>query len=53
MVLFSLKKKKKENFCKINADISKIKKALILKGIFSETIHVCVCIYVPNFKFLA
>ena len=34
-------------FCKQkNADISKIKGALVLKDI-------CVCTYVPNFKFLA
>ena len=33
------------------ADISKIKGVLILKGVFSET--TCLCIYVPNFKFLA
>ena len=29
------------SFCK-NADISKIKKTLVLKGIFSETTYVCV-----------
>ena len=29
-------------FCKKNADISKIKRTLVLKGIFSETIYVCV-----------
>ena len=35
-----------------NADTSKIKKASVLKGIFSEGIfHVCT--YVPKFKFLA
>ena len=32
------------------ADISKIKRALVQKSIFSETTHVCT--YVPNFKFL-
>ena len=38
-------------FCKTNADILKIKKILVLKGIFSKTKYVCV-LYVPNFKFL-
>ena len=52
MVLFLPKiadflKKKKE------AGTSKVKRALVLKGIFSETAYVCVCVYVPNFKFLA
>ena len=28
-------------FAKKNADISKIKRALVLKGIFSETTYVC------------
>ena len=32
-----------------NTDISKIKRALVLKGIFSETTYVYVS-YVPNFK---
>ena len=36
---FHKKKKKKK---KKNADISKIKGALVLKGIISETIYVCV-----------
>ena len=34
-----------------NADISKIKGILALKGIFSETKYLCV-LYVPNFKAL-
>ena len=29
-------------FCKTNADISRIKKALLLKDIFSQTTYVCV-----------
>ena len=42
-----LKKKKKDG-------TSKVKRALVLKGIFSETAYVCVCVfYVPYFKFLA
>ena len=32
-------------FCKQNADISKIKKALVLEGIFSETTYVGVPTY--------
>ena len=42
---------KNADFFQKNADTSKIKGVLVLKGIFSETI--CVCTYVPNFKFLA
>ena len=38
------------DFCK-NAYISKVKRALVLKGIFSETTYVFT--NVPNFKFLA
>ena len=38
-------------FYKQNANISKIKWVLVLKGIFSENMYVCT--YVPNFKFLA
>ena len=34
-----------------NAEIIKINRALVLKGIFSEIKYVCT--YVPNFKFLA
>ena len=34
-----------------NVDFCKNKRALVLKGIFSETAYVCT--YVPNFKFLA
>ena len=46
--------KKMLNFCKKYADINKIKGILVLKGIFSETrYYICVCNYVPNFKFLA
>ena len=41
---------KSADFLQKNADISKIKRALILKGIFSET--ACFCTYVPNLKFL-
>ena len=37
-------------FLSKNIDISKNKTALELKGIFSE--NICVCTYVPNFKFL-
>ena len=34
-----------------NADISKIKRALILKGIFSETTNVCVLTFqIPKFQ---
>ena len=35
----------------MNPDISKIKRALVLKGILSEITYVCT--YVPNLKFLA
>ena len=28
-----------------DADTSKIKRALVLKGVFSETVYVCVCTY--------
>ena len=38
-------------FLQKNADISKIKGALVLKDIFSKTAYVCT--YTPNFKFLA
>ena len=48
-VLFLLKKI--PDFLQNNADISTIKKALVLKSIFSET--TCACTYVSNFKFLA
>ena len=34
-----------------SAEISKIKEVPVLKGMFSETALVCVCTYVPNFKF--
>ena len=34
--------KKMLSFCKNNADISKIKGVVVLKGIFSETAYVCV-----------
>ena len=43
-------------FCKKDADISKIKKTLVRKGIeLSETACVCqlMSTYIPNFKFLA
>ena len=49
--LLSYKNWKQNNwfFCKkIYADISKIKGALVLKGIFSETTYVCT--YVLNFQ---
>ena len=42
---------KKHCFLQRNADISKIRRPLVLKGIFSETTYVCT--YVPNLKFLA
>ena len=32
-------------FCKKNANISKIKEVLVLKGIFSETTYVCILTY--------
>ena len=32
-------------FRKKNAYISKINKVLVLKGIFSETIYMCVCVF--------
>ena len=35
----------KTDFLQKNADITKIKKALVLKGIFSETTYVCVRTY--------
>ena len=35
-----------------NADASKIKKALVLKGIFSKN-YIYVFTYVPNLKFVA
>ena len=34
-----------QNFCKKCTDISKIKRTLVLKGIFSETPYVCVITY--------
>ena len=37
---------KNADFLQKNAGISKIKRALVLKGIFSET--TCVCTYVPT-----
>ena len=40
------------DFLQRNADISKIKRALVLKGIFSKTTYMCIT-YVPNFKFIA
>ena len=46
-VLFS---QENADFLEKNADISKINRALGIKGIFSETTYVGV---VPNFKFLA
>ena len=42
---------KNADFLKKNAAISKIKRALVVKGIFSEKKHVCT--YVQNLKFLA
>ena len=44
---------KNADFLQKNADISKIKRALVLKVIFSETRYICVCTYVPNLKFPA
>ena len=38
-------------FCKKNVDISKIKRTLVLNGIFSKTEYLCTC--VANMKFLA
>ena len=38
-------------FCKKNADIRKVKRALVLKGKFSETTYVCT--YQENLEFLA
>ena len=32
-------------FCEKNADIGKIKRVLVPKGIFFETTHVCVAMY--------
>ena len=40
------------DFLQRNADISKIKRALVLKGKFSKTAYMCIT-YVPNFKFIA
>ena len=34
-----------EIFCQKNADFSKIKRTLVLKGIFSKTTYVCVLMY--------
>ena len=42
MVLFL---QKKAEFLQKNADISKVKRVLVLKGIFSETPYVCVISY--------
>ena len=42
---------KKKTILQKNADLSKIKQVLVLKGIFSETKYI-VYTYVPNFKFL-
>ena len=39
---------KNADFLQKNADISKIKRALVLTGIFSETAHVSVCTYGPT-----
>ena len=41
---------KKHWFFAKNADISKIKRALVLKGIFFETTYVCVCILSAEFE---
>ena len=41
---------KNADFCKKNDDNSKIRRTLVLKGIFY---YICVCTYAPNFKFLA
>ena len=41
--------KKNADYLQKNADISKIKRTLVLKGMFCES----VLTYVPNFKFLA
>ena len=38
-------------FCKKNAENFEIKRALALKGTFSEATYVCV-LNIPNFKFL-
>ena len=35
-------------FCKKNADISKIKGVLVLKGMFSETTYVCVYLHTKS-----
>ena len=42
---------KNADFLQKDADISKIKGVLVIKGIFSETTYVCT--FVTNFKFLA
>ena len=43
---------KNARFCKENADISKIKGVLVLKGVFSETTHVCVLTHqISSFNF--
>ena len=39
-------------FWQKNADASKIKKALVLKGLFSKN-YIYVFTYVPNLKFVA
>ena len=36
---------KNADFLQKNAEVSKVKRALILKGMFSETAHVCVLMY--------
>ena len=38
-------------FFKENAEISRIKRVLALRGIFSETKYVCVCVCVLRTKF--
>ena len=40
-------------FCnkKKNSDSSKTEGSLALKSIFSETTTICVCTYIPNFKY--
>ena len=42
---------KNANFLQKNADISKIKTALVLKVIFSETAHVCILTYQIRYHF--
>ena len=40
-IIFQKKRRKNADFVQKIADISKIKKTLVLKGIFSETMYVC------------